>query len=183
MPALDASAEGREVYKRLGFRDVGHSTNFTGTVGDDDRESAADIAPLTRSDLAEVAAFDALSSGTDRTILLGHLLQRHPSAARVARQNGRVVGFVMARPGRLSTQIGPLLAESEQMAIRLLSQAASAVGGPICLDLFDQHVGLRGWLEQRRFKIATRFVRMVLSDREIFPHDHKVYIIAGPELG
>ena len=30
---------------------------------------------------------------------------------------------------------------------------------------------------------ATRFVRMVLGEQDIFPRDHCVYVIAGPELG
>jgi hypothetical protein len=29
---------------------------------------------------------------------------------------------------------------------------------------------------------VTRFIRMVLGPAEIFPPDHRVYIIAGPEL-
>jgi GNAT superfamily N-acetyltransferase len=182
-PALDASPEGREVYKHLGFRDVAYSTRLAGTIRREVQGYGIDVVPLGSADLPEIIAFDTKSSGTDRAKLLHHLWQRHPSAAHVARRKGRIAGFVLARPGRLSTQIGPLVAAEEDLAIALLARAGSAIDGQVCLDLFDQHVGVRRWLDQRKFGPVTRFIRMVLSKRDIFPQNHKIYIIAGPELG
>jgi GNAT superfamily N-acetyltransferase len=184
VPALDASPEGRQVYLRLGFRDAGTSTRL---VGDLSREPmpADGIATTTidAADLAEITAYDARSSGTDRSALLGHLRQRLPAAALVARRNGRVTGFVMARLGRMSAQIGPLVADDDATAIGLLARAGASAGGPICLDLFDQRTAVRQWLDARGFVPVTRFIRMVLGPEAIFPADHRTYVIAGPELG
>jgi GNAT superfamily N-acetyltransferase len=183
VPALDASPEGREVYKHLGFRDAGNSTRLVGTLKREARHPAIDVVPITAADLPEINALDAQSSGTDRTTLLRHLWQRFPAAAHTVRRKGRVAGFVLARPGRLSGQIGPLVAEDDDLAIALLARAGSEIDGPVCLDLFDQHIAVRRWLDQRAFIPATRFIRMVLGEHEIFPKNHCVYIIAGPELG
>jgi len=181
--ALDASPAGREVYRRIGFRDVATSTRLGGDLSNATPPAAIELAALTPADLAAVAAYDKLSSGTDRTILLGHLLQRLPAAAFVARRQGRVSGFVMARPGRLSAQIGPLVAEDDATALALLAGAGRAIGGPVCLDVFDQRRAVRDWLDARGFRPLTRFFRMVRGPAEIAPADHRTYIIAGPELG
>ena len=183
VPALDASPQGREVYRRLGFRDAGTSTRLGGDLSGGRLAPARGVAPLAPEDLASVAAYDRRSSGTDRMALLGHLLGRLPAAAFVARRNGRITGFVMARPGRLSAQIGPLVAADDATALALLARAGQGVGGPVCLDLFDQRRAMRAWLDGRGFRPLTRFIRMVLGPAAIVPADHRTYVIAGPELG
>jgi hypothetical protein len=89
----------------------------------------------------------------------------------------------MARLGRMSAQIGPLVADDDATAIGLLARAGASAGGPICLDLFDQRTAVRQWLDARGFVPVTRFIRMVLGPEAIFPADHRTYVIAGPELG
>jgi GNAT superfamily N-acetyltransferase len=183
VPALDASPEGRQVYLKLGFRDAGTLTRL---VGDLSKVPAlvgeTAVSPLREADLAELIAYDTHSSGTDRSALLRHLFARLPEAAFVARSGGKLTGYVLARRGRTSSQIGPLVAEDDATALALLSAAGRAAGGPICFDLFDQRTQVRAWLDARGFVPVTRFIRMVLGPAEIFPPDHRVYIIAGPEL-
>jgi GNAT superfamily N-acetyltransferase len=183
VPALDASPEGREVYLRLGFRDCGSLTRLAGDLTTGDHPGGGDIQAMAAADLPGVVAYDTKSSGTDRAALLQHLHGRLPGAALLARRNGRIAGFVMARNGRLSAQIGPLMADDDETATALLAGAGRAIGGPVCLDLFDQRTAMRGWLEKNGCVAVTRFVRMVLSPQDIFPSGHRVYAIAGPELG
>jgi GNAT superfamily N-acetyltransferase len=182
VPALDASPEGREVYLRLGFNDTGTLTRLVGDLSASMPEPSRGIAPLALSDLADVGACDARSSGTDRAALLRHLHGRFPEAAFVARRGSAVTGFVMARRGRMSVQIGPLVAGDDATALALLAAAGRAAGGPVCFDLFDQRADMRAWLDARGFVPVTRFIRMVLGPADIFPAGHRTCIIAGPEL-
>ncbi len=106
---------------------------------------------------------------------------RLPRAAFLLRRGGRLIGFVLARNGRRSAQIGPLVADDEEAAIALLD-AAGRSAGPFCIDLFDQRTAVRGWLDRAGFQPVTRFIRMVHGPAEIFPSHHDVHAIAGPEL-
>jgi GNAT superfamily N-acetyltransferase len=183
VPALDASQEGREVYLRLGFRDGETITRLAGNLGSLTNAISGEISPIGSFDLAEIIAYDSRSSGTDRTALLGHLAQRLPRCGFLARRGGKIAGYVMARDGRMSAQIGPLLADDEETALALLAAAGRAADGNICLDLFDRRKTMRAWLDAHSFVPVTRFIRMVHGSTDIFPADHRVYVIAGPELG
>jgi GNAT superfamily N-acetyltransferase len=183
VPALDASPQGREVYRKIGFRDGETLTRLVGDLSDmPGPTDGPAVRAMTAEHLAEIAAFDARSSGTDRKVLLAHLRGRMPRAALAARRNGRLAGFVLARDGRTCSQIGPLVADDDETAAALLAAAGRAVGGPVCFDLFDHRPVLRSLLDRHGMRPVTRFIRMVQGTEDIFPPGHGVHIIAGPEL-
>ena len=181
IPALDASPEGRQVYLKIGFRDAGASTRLVGAIRIEPARGGADLTLMSEADLPEVAAYDQRSSGTDRAVLLAHLRHRLPGAAFVLRRGGQLIGYVLARNGRRSAQIGPLVADDEDAAIALLHASGRACGR-FCIDLFDQRTAVRGWLDRAGFQPVTRFIRMVRGPAEIFPPEHRVHAIGGPEL-
>jgi hypothetical protein len=149
------------------------------------RASAADtaITAVSEPDLATIAAYDRVPSGTDRCDLLRHLFGRHPTAAAVARRGGRVCGFVLARDGRRCAQIGPLVADEADIALALLRWSLASISGPVCLDVGDHHASLRAWLDANGFVPVTPFIRMIEGRSEPFDDPRRLCIIAGPELG
>lgn len=186
VPALDASPEGRQVYLRLGFRDVYRTTRlFAGrpTTGRAVAPSGVSLDAMSDSDLSPVAAYDRLPAGTDRSDLLRHLFSRHRRAAVIARRNGGICGYVLARDGRRCAQIGPLVADAPGIALGLLQQSLACLSEAVCLDLGDHHVHLRAWLEGNGFTPVTPFIRMIEGRAEPFDDPRRVFIIAGPELG
>lgn len=180
VPALDASAQGRPVYLRQGFKDIDSSTRLAGPPGG--KLAVGGVAPVSSDDMAGIIAYDRTVAGTDRSGLLAHLLARCPEAAFVARSNGRVRGFVLAREGRQAHQIGPLCADDDATAEALLQAARGAIGGPVCLDVVDRHLPMIEGLRAGGFSTLTRFCRMVLGDTAAVPTDPRGYVIGGPEL-
>jgi hypothetical protein len=92
-------------------------------------------------------------------------------------------GFVLARPGRLATQIGPLVAANEDAAAALLGTALDAVAGPVFLDLCDRWVRLAQQMERRGFTVQRPFLRMALRRHVPFGDVGRTFIVAGPEFG
>ncbi len=186
VPALDATPEGRRVYLPLGFKDIYTLTRYFSAeprTRHEPVDGGGRIRPMTADDVAAVAAYDRAPFGDDRAFMIEHLRHRLPAAAFLAEENGGVRGFVVARDGRLSSQIGPLVADDEPTALGLLQRAFGSVRGPVCLDVGDRHTAMRDWLAGHGFAPQFPFIRMIHGRSEPFDDPARIYLIAGPELG
>ncbi len=185
-PALDATPDGRQVYLQLGFKDVYTLTRYFAAEprkpGPEPAVPPA-IRPMAASDVAAVAAYDRAPFGDDRAFMIEHLRHRLPEAAFLAEADGRTIGFVVARDGRLSSQIGPLVADDGVTAMALLQRALRGIRGPVCLDVGDRHQIMRGWLAGHGFAPQFPFIRMIRGRSEPFDDPARIHVIAGPEFG
>jgi GNAT superfamily N-acetyltransferase len=175
---LDATEAGRQVYLPLGFQDIYPLTRWQ---ADGPKVPKGEgVRPMWATDLDAVAARDTEISGAPRSALLTHLYERCPERAFVLVGGG---GFVLARNGRMATQIGPLSAETEVGALALLQAALSGHDGPVFLDAADHHGELGRWLEDVGFTRQRGYMRMLLGRNTPIDDPGRVFLIAGPELG
>jgi len=183
-PVLDATPAGYPVYLQEGFGPAWGFRRYR-------REPVAldpDAADAPRTRLVEardwpgVMAFDAPAFGADRERLLRLLADRMPQAARVAEQDGRITGFVFGRDGREASQIGPLVAQSPQVAQDLLDDVLASVAGAVQVDLADRYLALLQGLVARGFVLQRPFTRMTTAAAPPGA-PARVVLVAGPELG
>ena len=172
VPMLDATPEGREVYSHMGFVDVGlidrwHGQGNALVAGRPEGMSLARCAPL------DLPAF-----GAGRLHLLDEL-GRRPGSAVLASE----AGYAIARQGRHSTQVGPVVAITPAVANALVAQLVHVTAGAIVADVPRSAENLLRWLSGRGFTVQRRFHRMVLGRTEGFGDGSLVHVIAGPELG
>jgi len=182
---LDATPAGHAVYRQLGFVDTWGFARYRREAAAPStmRPSGPASRPLRDSDWAAVDALDAPAFGASRIALLRSLAQRLPAAARVAESGGRLLGFVLGRPGREASQIGPLIAAEDAAAAALLHDALQVLPGPVYVDLLDQRRSLLQWLQQQGFAFQRPFTRMV-HGTDAAPGDPATIVLAaGPELG
>ncbi len=188
---LDATPAGERVYRPLGFEPIFGLTRWQGQGTGQGRSQAqsqgqggvslpAGIRAMNEADVAAVAVLDATTFGAKRSFLLQSFLRRAPQLAFI---RDKADGFVLARPGRLATQIGPLVAADEDAAAVLLDTAIDAAGGPVFLDLCDRWQSLAGQVERRGFSVQRPFLRMALRHRDPFGEAARTFVIAGPEFG
>lgn len=182
VPVLDATPAGRKVYAGMAFRDVlGLQRWARGTAVP--RAAGAAIRPLVPADLPQVAALDAQAFGAPRAWLLQSLALRGAGFAAVAERDGVLAGAVLGRPGRVATQIGPIVARDEALAVALLEHAAGRIAGPVFIDALERHEALADALERLGFSPQRPFSRMAWR-RDVLPGDPARYFAAaGPELG
>ena len=163
VPILDATPDGREVYRQLGFTD---SWGFQRLVRREARAATFPspagvvIRPLTDADWPALAAYDA-----------------------AATRDGRVVGFALGRDGRLAAQIGPLTADNDDIACALAARALDRLDGPVFVDLADAKSALRSYLDARGFTVARPFTRMLYGASTRFDDAARTYAVVGPEFG
>jgi len=188
VPGLDATPDGREVYRRIGFRDDYRSGRYraeraapaaVGAPG----PAALTVRPLAEGDLAAVAAIDRGAFGGDRSDLLAQLLGRVPGTPQGAWRGGALAGYVFAREGREAHQVGPLVAVDSAVAAALARAALSRIAGPVCLDAPDGQGDFVAWLRASGFAPQRPFFRMYRGRSRGFDDPRLVYAIAGPELG
>jgi GNAT superfamily N-acetyltransferase len=179
LPVLDATPAGERVYRPLGFEPMFNFSRWQGeATGRPDLP--AELRAMTAADIAAVAATDAAAFGASRSFLIESLFRRAPQLAFVTEG---LSGFVLARPGRIATQIGPVVAADEATAAALLGAALGAASGPVFLDLIDRWDSLTGPLRQRRFTVQRPFARMGLNRHVPFGNPAKLFVVAGPEFG
>ncbi len=176
---LDATPAGEQVYRPLGFEPVFELTRWQGAGGGHAAKPAG-TRPMREGDLAAIAAIDAEAFGARRPFLLENFFRRAPHLA-FATESGD--GFALARPGRLATQIGPIVAADEDAALALLAAALDAASGPVFLDLCDRWSGLAREVERRGFSVQRPFLRMALHRRVVFGDAARTFVVAGPEFG
>ncbi len=178
---LDATPAGERVYRPLGFEPMFGLTRWQGAVaGRVDGELSADTRLMSERDIRGVAAIDAAAFGANREFLLESFFQRAPHLAFVT-QN--LDGFVLARPGRIATQIGPLIAANEADAMALLRAALGMAHGPVFLDIADRWKAVADLLRQKEFTMQRPYLRMALDRSAPFGDPARTFVVAGPEFG
>ena len=181
---LDATELGRPVYLPLGFRDVYTLRRWHLETAPKAAAPPAGIRVrrIAASDLHALAAYDAPRSAMQRGAILAHLQGRAPYLAFVAEAQDEMVGFVLGREGRIAHHIGPIVAESEEIALALAAQASIAASPPFVIDAPERHSGMRRWLEASGAVTPRGFTRMVLGEAPGLDANECIFAIAGPEL-
>jgi GNAT superfamily N-acetyltransferase len=181
---LDATPAGREVYRQIGFSDIYPVTRLQRAAGAAPEPRANDaVRPLAETDLAAVAAFDLDAFGEDRSTLLQEWRRRVPRAAFVVSGADGIAGYVLAREGRVATQIGPLVARDPAVAEALLRASLAETGGAVFIDVPDRHTGLRQCLASLGFTVQRAFTRMLRGRAEPLDRPEWVFALTGPEFG
>ena len=178
---LDATPAGERVYRPLGFEPMFSLTRWQGAGSGWGAKLPAGARPMTKDDLTSVAAIDTSAFGARRQFLLEGFFRRLPQLAFVTQPDA--TGFVLARPGRLATQIGPIIATDENVAATLLTAALDSVSGPVFLDLADRWSGLARLLRQRGFTVQRPYLRMGMRRHAPYGDTARTFVIAGPEFG
>jgi len=183
-PGLDATPAGRQVYARIGYQDVYGITRMERAAAPAlDLHALPDgVRALASSDLSAIFACDRSAFGLDRSALLASLLMRRPELALGVFDGEVCRGFVLGREGRRATQIGPLVAESEAMAVGLLDGALAKAQGPAFIDVPDRHRLVRARLTALGFGPQRQFTRMLYKSSEPFDAPARIFALTGPEF-
>jgi GNAT superfamily N-acetyltransferase len=176
---LDATPTGARIYGPLGFKPIMGLKRWEGIGG----ASAAHhdrVRPLATSSMPKVARFDAVAFGANREALLAHCCAR--AGTHGFELEGRS-GYALVRPGRVASQLGPVVAASEHDALGLLEAAIASTRGSIFVDVPDAWAEIAARLGTRGFRVQRPFLRMALGRDMPYGDPLQIFAIAGPEYG
>jgi ribosomal protein S18 acetylase RimI-like enzyme len=190
VPVLDATPAGRAVYRGLGFADC---WSFERLLRSQTSQQAARVSPpplrgvsvrpLRNTDWPQLCALDSAAFGAQRNGVVASLRGRLPQAELVAETEGRIVGFMLGRDGRLASQLGPLIAKSDAIAEALLARALCDTAGPLFIDVADAKSATKAFLHQQGFAASRPFTRMVHGRATRFDDPALTFAVVGPEFG
>jgi GNAT superfamily N-acetyltransferase len=187
VPVLDATPDGRAVYGVLGFVDAWSYHRLVLARRSAHDPPAADtkiaVRPLDDAIFPSLCAYDAAAFGADRAALLARLRGRLPPAELVALRDGRLTGFLLGRDGRSASQLGPLVAEDDDVARALLARAFVALAPPLYIDLADAKETVGRQLAEYGFAVQRPLTRMLYRRAARFDDAQRTYAVVGPEFG
>jgi GNAT superfamily N-acetyltransferase len=184
---LDATDLGRPVYLKRGFVDICGIDRRVISAADavEVAGHAADWRACTLSpeEWPHVLALDYRLTGIDRSPLLNHLRKEPAVRVQVYFDRIAVRGFACCRRGRVADHIGPVVAESSEIALDLIDsftfQTVYSEERPIMLDTF-RDPSLMSALDGRRYVTVRRLTRMARPAHIELPQPAAA---AGFELG
>lgn len=184
-PVLDATPAGRDVYVNLGFEDL---FGYKRLLLNDRKfvpalEGNIAVEAISDSAWPELCAYDATAFGADRSNILSRLRGRLPEAEFCVWRGGHIAGFLMGRMGRRAAQLGPLVAESCEIACALLAQALETVSAPVYIDFIDDKTLTARFLSTAGFVAERPLTRMLLKRNKAFQDAAQSYAVVGPEFG
>lgn len=186
--SLDATPQGETVYRGIGFKGrISLARWVVEPIGGTVEQNTANeslIRAVRKEDLDRLATWDKGHSGCDRKAVLNHLFASRPELALLKETaSGDIAGFIMGRRGERFTQLGPLVALDQNIAMRLLLAALKIVDGPVYLDAFDKHQPHLGDETGTSWKLERRFSRMIHEGNPAPGNPDMLFLAAGPELG
>ncbi len=168
---LDATDMGRPVYRKLGFQDQQDIERWA--RGGPPAEWPEP--PAAPSSIADIPLLDERVYLADRSRLLTSLIAR---GAVFHSANG----FLLARPGRLASFLGPCVADSAEAAASMIGQCFNSRPSSWFWDLLHANERAAALAERFGFERVRRLTRMVRGE-QILCRAANLWATAGFELG
>ena len=181
---LDATPAGKRLYERLGFQEIYELARYLRKPVQLRPQPASMCQPLTPERLPWVVEYDLTVFGVDRSAILTALQGRTPQLAFYAEQEGKLTGYCLGREGSRYTQIGPVVADSLEVARNLLLTALQNVQQQeVIVDAAFHQPGWNEFLGELGFINQRPLTRMSLGTFVLSEQHSKQLAIAGPEIG
>jgi hypothetical protein len=174
---LDGVPEQQANYTSMGFVKAYETTRMTGVFP----TTGAEVMPVTPTMFAELAAFDRTCFPVSRKLFLRTWVAP-PRRALAMLSDGRIRGYGVVRACAEGSKIGPLFAETEEVAIQLLSALSESADRPLQIDVSEGQTHFRRILADAGMVAGFTTARMYRGAAPRMDMT-KVFGISSLELG
>lgn len=176
---LDGVEDQQANYAASGFVLAGGTTRFTGQISG---QLSPAIRHATKDDLRQLTGLEAAASGTAKPAYMNAwFTQVQTRQTLVFDRNGTLSGACTIRKCGDGAKIGPLLADTAEVAEALIHQAATLFTGPITIDVPETSTTLTDICQTLNMQPGFKTARMY---RGTFAHrPPATYAVTTLELG
>ncbi len=176
---LDATPQGKRLYKKLGFVSEYEIERWMLR-----HESAADLPGRGKVEVEDVLRLDREIFGADRRELLRSLAETAPDFALAERQGEEITGYTFGRRGSRADHLGPWVARNEDAASRLLDAFLCRSGRDlIFVDCVQSNPWAIPLVKARGFEFSRLLTRMFRGPNKYAGRPELVCGVLGPEFG
>lgn len=177
---LDAVTEQEQTYTRSGFSTYYRSTRFEGTGGGSRPDS---VTPLKDIDFTAILDYDRQCFPGGRESFIRSWLDATGATGYGIMENEKLVGFGVIRPCAMGHKIGPLFADSGDIAETLYSALVSTISGePFYLDVIEPNSAAMELAQRHNLKEVFVTVRMYTQGEPAIDMN-KIFGVTSFELG
>lgn len=158
---LDGVVDQQDNYRKSGFALAYRNVRFQG-AGSGDRQPDKDIVPLATIPFEQIDRYDAPFFPDSRSLFLRRWIDRSGTIAAGILDNGRLAGYGVMRPCRSGYKVGPLFADSPQLAERLFGffRAEAPASTPVFLDIPEPNAAALALVMRHGMRAAFETARM-----------------------
>ncbi len=167
-------------YESIGFRIAYRNVRYQGKGGGTEPDGLVGLGAVSFDDLVK---YDAAHVPVPRTIFLKHWVAQRDAVVRIALEGSRIVGFGMLRACKGAFKVGPLFADSPEIAARLFaSLRANAPGSTVYLDIPEPNAAAEALARACGMSPAFETSRIYKGDPPNLPLD-RIFGVTSFELG
>lgn len=158
---LDGVVDQQENYRKSGFQFAYRNVRMEGRGGGDYPDCRAIVNLLTLP-FEEILAYERPFFPEPRAEFLRAWIQQSGGHALGIQEAGKLVGYGVLRPCRVGYKIGPLFADSPEIAVTLFQALKSKTGGnvPVFLDVPEVNSAGLALAEAGNMKVVFETARM-----------------------
>jgi GNAT superfamily N-acetyltransferase len=181
---LDGVVAQQENYRKSGFAYAHANYRYGGTPRSGLTAVNPEIIPIDAALIDRVAAYDIDFNPEPREAFIHAWAAKSNSRQGLARvRDGRITGFGVIRACREGRKIGPLFAETEEIADQLFQALTDKAGtGPVFLDIPGPNKAARALCERHGMAPVFETARMYRGPAPELPLD-RIFGITTFELG
>jgi GNAT superfamily N-acetyltransferase len=183
---LDATPAGLPVYAKFGFMEECVIYRMTRPGFRSFRVQPRTLIPenITPGAVNDIINLDKSVFGAAREKLIRFLIEKSPDKAWLLKEDDKITGFLLSRPGRNYHQVGPVTAQSFEGARALISRVLEDLDNvPVVVDVPAVQEELIEWLKFTGFENQRHFVRMYMETNPFPGQPENQFLICGPEFG
>lgn len=167
-------------YERGGFKAAHRDLRYEGIATG---KKMPDIFSLTLNDFDEIEKFDRPFVPAPRSTFLKGWIAQSGAYVMGARENDHLVGYGVARPCRVGFKIGPLFAQTETHAKKILLSLLNCIEGEqVQIDIPETNAAALRFVSDLGMKQTFGCVRLYYGPAPNLPL-HKIYAVTSLEFG
>ncbi|MGC8774754.1 MAG: GNAT family N-acetyltransferase [Chlorobaculum sp.] len=180
---LDGVVAQQENYRKSGFTLAYRHIRYMG-FSRPARENLKDVVPLSSTPFEKLADYDRKFFPDDRKSFLKCWTSREGSRAFAIHQNGKLAGYGIIRPCRTGFKIGPLFADTPELAETLFSalEGSAPEGSQIFLDIPEVNPAALELVQRHRMNVVFETARMYQGPAPRLPVE-RIFGVTTFELG